>query len=188
MTSKQISEQKRLDRPDREKTEDIWMVIFEIIEANVHQWQERPIGKMPRVMTSVNTEKMREQLVIFFKAQLALPLDIKEPKQRYEAILKQAVRDSADNKDIDLPETLYEIFCSIQNQAIRNHEQKRLDRPELREKIAKIIANNQFKLFSTLDKYFWDGLTDKQRKPFLKIADQILVIPDTEEAYYYSMP
>ena len=52
-------------------TEDVWMAVFEIIEANVHQWQERPVGKMPKVMTSVNTKKMREQLVSFFKAQLA---------------------------------------------------------------------------------------------------------------------
>ena len=54
------------------------MTVFEIIEANVHQWQERPTSRMPRVMTSVNTEKMREQLVSLFKAQLALIPDIEE--------------------------------------------------------------------------------------------------------------
>ena len=41
----------------------IWMKIFEIIEANVHQWQEHPIGRLPKVMTSVNAPKMRTALV-----------------------------------------------------------------------------------------------------------------------------
>ena len=47
----------------------LWMKIFEIIEANVHQWQEKS-QRMPVVMISVNTEKMREQLFSLFKAKL----------------------------------------------------------------------------------------------------------------------
>ncbi len=37
--------------------------------------------------------------------------------------LKQAVKDTRDGKDIDLPEELYEVFCSIQNQAIERSQE-----------------------------------------------------------------
>ncbi len=38
-------------------------------------------------------------------------------------LLKQAVKDASDNKDIDLPEELYEVFCAIQNQAITTNKE-----------------------------------------------------------------
>lgn len=51
---------------------------------------------------------------VISKQILALVPDTEELVAR----LKQAVRDAKDGKDIDLPEELYEVFCSIQNQAI----------------------------------------------------------------------